>query len=377
MKIFKLFLIGILLTAFGCEEGYIDDISAVDPGPDESAPEVTISNPTDDVFIPFTENSADVSFKFKASDDIELQSVSIALDGTELASFSDFVDYRNANNSFTYEDLPVGEYVFEVIAVDLSGKTTTESITFEVTNEYVPKDGEIFYMAFEGGIYLDLVSEQSATTGGAPGFADGIKGEALSLDVANQSYILFPGDTVASVESFTLSFWVNAEFVDEGGDGGIDGVLGLVNLSNINNFWGNIDFFVENGSNPTDGADMRIHITNGASETWITSVNAVPDFFGGWTNHALTYDATSSEFKYYINGELKATTAAAWDGAMAFENSGPMVFGTVQFQTNPSLTSATGSQPWASFLTGEIDEVRIFNKALSAEEIQAIVEDID
>lgn len=376
MKLYRLYLIGAIF-AFGCEEGYIDDISAVDPGADESAPEVTISSPTDDLFIPFTENTADVNFKFQASDDIELQSLSIVLDGTELATYSDFKDYRNTSNTFTYEDLPIGEYVFEVTAVDLSGKETTQSVTFEVTNEYVPKEGEIFYMAFEGGIYLDLISEKTATTGGAPGFADGIKGSALSLDVANESYILFPGDTVASVENFTLSFWVNAEFVDEGSDGGIDGVLGLVNLSNVNNFWGNIDFFVENGSNPTDGADMRIHITNGTSETWVSSVNDVQGFFGQWTNHTLTYDATSSEFKYYINGELKATTAAAWTGPMAFENVGPMVFGTVQFQTDPSLTSATGSQPWASFLTGEIDEVRIFNKALSAEEIKALVEDVD
>ena len=365
------------ILAFGCDDGYIDDISAVDPGPDESAPVVTISNPVGDVFIPFTENSTDVTFKFQATDDIEVKSVTIALDGAELASFSGFVDYRNANNSFTYEDLSIGEYTFTATAVDLSGKETTQSITFEVTNEYIPKNGEIFYMAFEGGVFLDLVSEQTATTGGNPGFAEGIKGDALSLDAADESYILFPGDTVAGVENFTLSFWANAEFVDEDTDGGIDGVLGLVNLSNVNSFWGNIDFFIENGSNPTDGADMRVHVTNGASETWIGSVNDVQGVFGQWSHHTLTYDATSSEFKYYINGELKATTTAAWTGPMAFEDVGPMVLGTVQFQTTPSLTSATGSQPWASFLTGEIDEVRIFNRALSADEVQALVDDVD
>jgi hypothetical protein len=50
-----------------------------------------------------------------------------------------------------------------------------------------------------------------------------------------------------------------------------------------------------------------------------------------------------------------------------------MIFGTVQFQTVPSQTSATGSQPWASYLTGQLDEVRIYNKALTDAEVNALV----
>jgi hypothetical protein len=50
-----------------------------------------------------------------------------------------------------------------------------------------------------------------------------------------------------------------------------------------------------------------------------------------------------------------------------------MVFGTVQFQTTPSLTSSHGSESWASYLTGAMDELRIYNKALSAENVNALV----
>ena len=49
-----------------------------------------------------------------------------------------------------------------------------------------------------------------------------------------------------------------------------------------------------------------------------------------------------------------------------------MVFGTVQFQTTPSLTTSTGKQDWASYLVGQLDEVRIYNKALTADEISAL-----
>ena len=61
-----------------------------------------------------------------------------------------------------------------------------------------------------------------------------------------------------------------------------------------------------------------------------------------------------------------------WTGPIAFENSGPMVFGTVQFQTSPSLTTH-GPEDWASHLTGTIDEVRVYNKALNEGDINALV----
>ena len=82
------------------------------------------------------------------------------------------------------------------------------------------------------------------------------------------------------------------------------------------------------------------------------------------------------QFKYYINGTLKLTKAAGWTDALSFQKPGPLVFGTVQFQTNPSLTTNTGAQDWASYLTGELDEVRLFNRALSAADVQKIYDDI-
>jgi hypothetical protein len=50
-----------------------------------------------------------------------------------------------------------------------------------------------------------------------------------------------------------------------------------------------------------------------------------------------------------------------------------MVFGTVQFMTTPSLTTTHGAEPWASFLTGQLDEVRVYNKALTEAEVQALI----
>ena len=41
--------------------------------------------------------------------------------------------------------------------------------------------------------------------------------------------------------------------------------------------------------------------------------------------------------------------------------------------TTPSQTSGASAQSWASFLTGQLDEVRVYDKALTPEEVNALV----
>ena len=369
MKKLYIYFTLVAFTMFGCKDGYIDDISSVDPGADESNPAVAITFPTGNITIPFTQSETDVEFKFNVSDDIEVGSIELSLNGTQLESYSDFKDYRKANLTYMYEALPVGDYSLVVTATDLSGKETSKTVNFEVTNEYVAQAGEIFYMPFEGMENRDLISENLATTGGDPGFVEGASGDASSLDVADKSYLLFPGDLFADVTSFSVSFWMKPEFVDEDDNGSHDGAVGIFGLSNTEKFWGNIDIFIDGGN--SEGATVKSHITNDDSETWITMGN-IADLFGNWSHHVLTYDNETREFKYYINSELINTTTASWTDEFAFTSSGSMVFGTLQFMTDPSLTSATTAQDWGSYFNGEMDEVRIFNKSLTTGEVETL-----
>jgi hypothetical protein len=228
----------------------------------------------------------------------------------------------------------------------------------------------VAYWGFEESL-VDSVSG-AAGTNKASTFVNGFKGKAVSFDVANKAYVTFDANSaITGLQSFTISFWVNPVFVDANADNGVDGILGLVNLSNVGRFWGNINIFVENNSNP-DAAIVKAIITSGTQESDIL-VEGYKGFFGAWTNHTLTYDASTSELIYYINGSKVKSKTANWTGPIGFTDSGPMVFGTVHFQTTPSLTTGSGAQPWASYLTGTLDEVRIYNKALSAENINALV----
>ena len=116
------------------------------------------------------------------------------------------------------------------------------------------------YWSFNGSL-IDSVSGASGTNTGTS-FGNGIKGQCMQG--ANNGYVLFtPGTAITSAKSFTITYWVNSPV-------NTNGIAGLVNLSNNNQFWGNIDMFFENGSTAA-AAKFRAHITNngGSPEHWI------------------------------------------------------------------------------------------------------------
>ena len=231
---------------------------------------------------------------------------------------------------------------------------------FTSTKEIAPSS-LIGYWAFDGS-YVDSVSNTAGTPTGTS-FTGGIKGQALQ-GALNGYVVATPSAAVSSMQSFTITYWVNSPV-------NANGIVGLVNLAHTTGFWGNIDMFFENGSTQ-DAAKFRAHIQNGAKDAWIAK-DGIPGIFGNWVNLALSYDAPTSTFKFYVNGSVSVTQQVANFGPIAFTNVGQLVFGTVHFMTNPSQTSSHGAEPWAGFMTGQLDEVRIYNKALTDNEVNSLV----
>jgi hypothetical protein len=220
----------------------------------------------------------------------------------------------------------------------------------------------------------NLVDAENAATANNKNtvLVNGFKGKAASFDVEEKAYLTYDAaDVKSQMGSFTISFWVNPTFVDADASGSIDGIIGLVNISRPDDFWGYLDWFIENGANNT-GATVKAHVVNaGVGDTWI-EVTGITGLFGAWSSHTLSYDAGTKTFKYYVNGSLKKTVVTTWPGAISFAGSGPMVFGTVHFQTTPTLSNH-GAEGWASWLTGAMDEIRIYNKALTDEQVNSLV----
>ncbi|MBO9730694.1 MAG: LamG domain-containing protein [Chitinophaga sp.] len=218
----------------------------------------------------------------------------------------------------------------------------------------------VAYWGFNGNL-TDSVSKTNCENKGTT-FATGIKGSALKG--ATKAYALFtPGTAITGLKAFTITLWVN-------NPQNTAGIVELLNLSNTKSFWGNIDIFFENGSTDTK-AVLKMHIASAQGETWLGNYD-VQNIWDRWTNLAVSYNGVDS-FKVYVNGLRIATHVMAGAGPIQFLNPGKMVFGTSQFQTVPSLTSEATSQDWASYLTGSLDEVRIYNKALEEADVSALV----
>lgn len=241
-------------------------------------------------------------------------------------------------------------------ALSIAGYTSSDEIAPNNLVAWFPFDGD----------YVDQVSKNAGTNVGTS-FTGGFKGQAMQG--ATDAYVLFnPTEAIADMKSLTITYWVNAPSTAPPVSG--DGIIGTVGLSNTTQFWGNIDMFFENGSTK-DAAKFRARVRNGLSDV-VLAKDGIPAVFDNWTNIAITYNETNSTLSLYVNGLLSGSTTASF-GPANFTDIGPMVFGTVQFQTTPSLTSNTGKQSWAGFLTGALDEVRIYNTALSPSDINALV----
>lgn len=218
----------------------------------------------------------------------------------------------------------------------------------------------VAYWGFNGNL-TDSVSKTSCDNHGTS-FTTGIKGTALKG--ADKAYALFtPGTSITGLKAFTVSLWVN-------NPQNTAGIVQLLSLSNTKSFWGNIDIFFENGSTDTK-AVLKMHVASSHGEAWLGNYD-VQSVWGKWTSFALSYNGVDS-FKVYVNGLRIATQVVTGGGPLQFLNPGKMVFGTSQFQTVPSLTSEATAQDWASYLTGGLDEVRIYNKALAETEVGALV----
>jgi len=86
---------------------------------------------------------------------------------------------------------------------------------------------------------------------------------------------------------------------------------------------------------------------------------------GEWHHVAATYDPDREEIRLYVDGFVAAST---WAAGYIFAGMAPSGFGGL---VTPSIGY---SQYWNdSYLTGLIDEVRIYNRALSFQEIRTIL----
>ncbi len=346
MKTIHYILINLLIVVFACDNG-IDPISYVAPGNDETAPAVVISYPAEGTRIKVKESVTSINIQFEVTDDIEIQEITLSLDGTEIKSFDTFKDYRRLLGEYLYDALTDGSHLLTIKATDLTGKNTSKSVNFEKEPPYVPIfDGETFYMPFDGD-YTELISQDLATKVGSPGFNDnGVYGKAYAG--ATDGYLTFPVEEIKADE-FSAAFWMKLDVSAA--------KAGLISISPAGEDRTKGLRFFREGDAVTQR--FKLNVGRNGGETWNDggTVNAAS---GDWIHLAFTISAGSCVV--YINGT--AVNTAAMDGAIDWTGCS-----TVSIGSGAPDFSYWGHESDLSLL----DELRFFNKALSMEEVKDVM----
>ncbi len=359
MKKYNYIAIGFLvLFVFACKDGFIDEISKVDPGVDASDPQVTVAFPAEGTQIQLPETVSSIHIRFEATDDIELGKVEVLYDGANIATYTEFIDYRRlVVDDLVYDQVVDGTHTIAIKAIDLDNKTTTVEIHIEKIPPYIPKyPGEVLYMPFEGD-FMNMVTFEVPTVIGNPGFANDAMGGLTSYQGAPESYLTFPADGLQSNE-LTALFWMKINAVPDRAGILVMGPEDEANPTAQNNRKSGFRFFRENAGGKQR---FKLNAGNGTADTWFDGGEAatVDQSIDEWRHFAFTISGT--ECVVYIDGEVVkegAFTGIDWTGCDVLSiMSGAPRFSGWNHLSDESL----------------MDELRMFNYALSQEEIQNII----
>jgi concanavalin A-like lectin/glucanase superfamily protein len=181
----------------------------------------------------------------------------------------------------------------------------------------------------------------TATMEGGATFSPGVRGNAATFDGTDQ-YVMLPVGIVSALTDFSISAWI---YQTRGAVGFGDRLFDFGTGETVNMFI------------TTDGNALRYAVTTGghpAEETLLTS-GILP--LDSWQHLAVTQAGTTATL--YHNGELaKQSTATTLD---------PAALGV-------TTQNWIGRSQYVKdhYLAGEVDEFRIYRRALSAAEVMAL-----
>ena len=356
MKSINKLILGLmsLVLMFSCYEG-IDEINAVDPGPDAGAPIVTIVRPTDGLAISDPNQVSSVNIEVRVEDDIEVGSISVLYDGNEIANYQEgtYIDYRIVTKTLTYDNVTIGDHTVTVTATDLVGNVTTSTANFTKEPPYSPLyEGEILYMPFDGD-FTNLVTSTAATEVGSPGFAGQSIAGNNAYAGATDSYLTYPTEGLLGPE-FTASFWYKLNADPNRAGILVIGPPDTANPGAPNNRTSGFRFFREAaGSNQR----FKLNVGNGTGDNWFDGGTAadVDPTVDEWVHLAFTISET--EAVVYINGQVVSQGA----------------FGGVDWTGCDILSIMSGAPRFTGWDhrsdLSYMDDLRLFNIALSQQEI--------
>ncbi|WP_081211930.1 LamG-like jellyroll fold domain-containing protein [Salegentibacter sediminis] len=348
--------IGLLLLVIGfasCDYDNIDPLTQVDPGPDAGAPEINIQYPNEGTTIQVPEPVAAIDIRFEVKDDIEVDNIEVLVNGNQIASFNDFLDYRIVKQQVAFEQVTNGEHTLTIKATDIAGNTTSKTVNFSKEPPYTPRyAGEFFYMPFDAD-FTELVNIYMGEETGNPGITSNAYLGTGAYSGANDSYVSVPLKQEELGNEFTAAFWYK---LDSSND-----KAGILTATDDDDRNQGFRLFRETDNQDPEYQRFKLNIGTGDGEVW-NDGGLIHKDNSEWVHIALSFSpaGTVIYFDGVAVGSTELTNAQFdWTGVEDLVVGSGLNFSGWGHNSDTSL----------------IDELRLFNRALSAEEIAAMVDD--
>jgi hypothetical protein len=296
---------------------------------DATPPTVSLTSPAGGATV-----SGPVSVSATASDDVWVAGVQFLLDGNPLGVEDTVAPYSITWNSTAVAN---GTHTLAARARDGAGNSTTSaSITISVNNSAVP--GLVAAYGFEDGSGTTTADVSghglTGTISNATWVSTGKYGKALSFN--GNSWVTVADNALLHLTTgMTLEAWVDPAATSTDWTAAV-----------IKERTGGLAYALYATDGPAKPPAGYIDKSGTDYETAAGSLLPL----NTWTHLAVTYDG--STIRLYVNGTQVATKA---------------VSGSIISSTAPLRIG--GDSVWGEYFTGLIDEVRIYNRALSATEI--------
>jgi len=296
---------------------------------DTIAPIVTITVPTQQATV-----SGTINVTASASDDVAVAGMQFQLDGQALGAERTSPPYTVAWNTTTTSS---GSHTLSAVARDAAGNVSSSAVDVIVSNTSQNPNGLVAAYGFNQGSGVQVADASgqgnTGTISSATWTAAGKFGSALSFNGTSAWVTVADAPSLDIATGMTIEAWVNPT----SGTG-----WRTVVLKESSNGFAYSLYSANNASRPAG-------YVNTAGDMALNGTSAVP--LNTWTHVALTYDGAT--MRMFVNGVQVSTRALT--GAALVSN-GPLRIG--------------GNSVWGEYFRGAIDEVRVYNRALTAAEIQ-------
>jgi len=275
-----------------------------------------------------------------------------------------------------------GTFLFSAVLTSCSKNSTkTPDIQLPPIGGYAASDSVasanlVAYWNFDGN-QTEIKSNTPATSSARTSYiANGVKGQALMCDSGYVFYKTLPA--LDGMTTFSVSAWVQARNNSDTTGNNYNSMV--FQLSKPNSTFGNINLGLDTQNYLPSNDTLTVHgwytdPANGLQDNrndpyGTTPVGVVLDTTGHWINIVMTVDNSNPvNFHMYANGvDIGAYNERGTNVYTPMTPSSVIIGGWLNNVPGEPHTSDT----WPHAFVGGIDQVRVYNKALSPDEISAL-----